>query len=286
MVHYEKLGLFAVAAILFVWLAPKTISVVMGSFAMMTTPRQRLADARPPARMPAGPDMTGAGFAREAVEAVGGDWPLASSINAVIVRLRERRQPSVARAGDQPNAIAAWKISVLGQAALYRITALAEAAAQSWNAHNPLGAALAAHALIGDAAALTEADRQLNDMSATADMPALDHYLTEQSFRDAISVPAVASGARSGAPVELLPASVRAASSTLGALTSVQAAGQFRLFGAMDKTGSSVRFAESECFDKAVLDPILAGLLVLEHAENVLADLDAIAARLASGQTA
>ena len=55
--HYQKLGLFAVAAALFVYLAPKGMGIMMGSVALVANPR-KLPGANSPGRQPERPRAT------------------------------------------------------------------------------------------------------------------------------------------------------------------------------------------------------------------------------------
>ena len=103
--------------------------------------RSRAADGEPehrPAPRAAGRSDV-PGFAREAVDAVEGDWDEISRINATVAQLADRKRRVVAREGDLLRSRVAWKVVAFEQAALQRVLALAGGTVRLWNLRSVRG---------------------------------------------------------------------------------------------------------------------------------------------------
>ncbi len=285
---YEKLGLFALGMVIFVVVAPKAMAFFMGSVASIATLSQPTipgapAEPRRPERRFAGSSTaTDIGFGRDAVESAGGDWHAASAINANLVRLQQRRRPSIVRDGDTPHAKITWKIAVSSQAALYRLVALADAATTLWNFRNPLGAIVTATSLLENTAAFVAFEQTLTQLTTTGDLSALDAYVTQAGFPNPLEGETGPSAAKSPAGITLLPPAAQSAHAQLAAMADRPALTQYRLFGTLDKTSISVAFSDSESFDKAVLDQLMVAVGTLKAVEIHLATIDALLEKIAA----
>jgi hypothetical protein len=100
------------------------------------------------------------GFAKEAVEAVGGDWEFASLVNSHLAAAGSKRIKSVRREGDLARSIVAWKIATLEQALRYRLCALAEGATSLLNQHNSVSAIVLARAVVETTALIIDFERK------------------------------------------------------------------------------------------------------------------------------
>jgi hypothetical protein len=276
--EYQKLGLFALGMVAFVWLAPKLLSIVLGGTAMMTVPRARIADARQPSRpltqTSAGPES---GFSQESVAEVGGDWDAVTSVNATLARLQQRRATTVSRQHEPILPKVAWKVEVAVQAALWRLVALGEAATRMWNARNPLGACLLARAALDNTAALADFNRRIENLALDGNLADIDALVTLRSFKTELD------GVDAEKRQSFTPSiGAKAAYEQLCVLTGPESVNQFTLFGHLDKTGTAVAFAESESFDRSILALIVASLRALEDAESIFVAIDGTLARLAA----
>ncbi|OSI96230.1 hypothetical protein, partial [Bradyrhizobium canariense] len=79
-----------------------------------------------------------------------------AAINREIVELAERRRKTIAVAGHLARSKIAWKIETFAEAVLYRLVALAEGTALSWNAAIPLPAFLCTRAVVETIALLVD----------------------------------------------------------------------------------------------------------------------------------
>ncbi len=283
---YEKLGLFALGMVIFVVVAPKAMAFFMGSVASIATlSRPTIGGAAPrqPERCAAERSAaTELGFGRAAVESVGGDWQAASEINAELVRLQQRRMPSIIRAGDTPHARLAWKIAVASQAALYRLVALADAATTLWNFRNPLGAIVTATSLLENTAAFAAYEQHLTKLVASSDLPALDAYVMQSAFANALDGTAAAQDTKAGTAIDFLPDAAQATYARLASMASTATLTNYRMFGTLDKTDTSVAFSDAESFDKAVLEQLMAAIGVIETLTDRFAAIDAVLISLES----
>jgi hypothetical protein len=283
---YEKLGLFALFMVIFVFVAPKAMGFFMGSVASIATTRRPPGVSAPPREaVRRGAERSGAtdlGFGRDAVEAVGGDWQTASTLNAALVRMQQQRNPAITRQGDILQSKVAWKVAVSAQAALYRLVALADAATTLWNFRNPLGAIITATAFLESAAAFAAFENTLTHLTEAGDLPAIDTFIMRTGFSNGLDGIADAAQSRTAAPIGALSASAQTAYVQLAAIADAHALTNYRVFGALDKTNTSVAFIDSESFDKAVLDQLLAAVSVIETLGERFAALEALLPKVAA----
>ncbi|HTV29035.1 MAG TPA: hypothetical protein VMF32_14715 [Xanthobacteraceae bacterium] len=88
------------------------------------------------------------GFSKDAIDLTIEKWEDVEKYNACLVRLMARRKPEVAVEGPLVESKTAWKLATLQQSLLYRICALANGAADAWNANNVTSALILGRALI------------------------------------------------------------------------------------------------------------------------------------------
>jgi hypothetical protein len=231
-------------------------------------------DPRAALRVASAAAPAGRGFDRQAVTSVGGDWETAARLNTVLARVQARRQPVVAREGALRTRIA-WKLAVFRQAALFRIVALAAATTNDWNARNVLGAALAARGLLEATALLQDFERRLQLLAGETDLAGIDALVTERGFASPLD-----GGATAGTDPALLPAlidaiaapdgSARADYDALSGLCDAGALGQYRVFGELDKAGTTVTFSAEAGYERGLFGHVLGSFGVLEAAEAAL----------------
>lgn len=111
-----------------------------------------------------------------------GDIQTVNEINAVIIRLSERRKTEIRIVAPLDRSKLAWKIAVYQQAVLYRIVMLATGVAQSWNFGNLLTSILAARAFVETTAVLQDFESQLSALLGTEDLIAIDYLVMNRTF--------------------------------------------------------------------------------------------------------
>jgi len=285
---YEKLGVFAAALVVFVWLAPKLMSLVLGSAASIAAPRGRPTNP-PGSDLPAeiGTTQTPSGFARYAVEAVGADWSDAADINTKLGYLQQSRLLAIMRDDKALRSLAAWKMAVCRQSALYRLVALSEAATIAWNSRNPVGAMTATIATIENAAVFCSYARRIAQHAAAPDFAGLEALADANGFSQAFDrTAATQDSSQVLQGLRTLPPRVQTAYERLSDLADPRFVVRHQLFGTLDKAGSSVCFSPEESFDKAVFDLVLAGMSVIQIIEPALEVFDLATAKLAERDAA
>lgn len=105
-----------------------------------------------------------------------------TSINDEIARLATRRRSTVAVTGYLARSKIAWKMETFAEAVLYRIVALAEGTALSWNAAMPLPAFLCTRALVETVALLVDFERRASALLDAEDIRGLDELAMNRIF--------------------------------------------------------------------------------------------------------
>jgi hypothetical protein len=93
--------------------------------------------------------------------------------NETLRRFRAERVEVLSVEGIYLQSKLAWKVAQYRHAVVYRLVALAEALAASWNAQNLVGCCLAARALIETASVLYESPTQLDVMRSNVTLSKL-----------------------------------------------------------------------------------------------------------------
>jgi hypothetical protein len=294
---YEKVGFGLIGIIVFFILATRLPPILMGGMARMMgagrrsdaadepeRPAPRTARA-PAARAPAAraPASDAPGFAREAVDAVDGDWDEISKVNTLLTALDARKQPVVAREGELLRSKLAWKIVAFEQAALQRVLALADGAVQLWNLRSVAGAVLCSRAVVETAAVLLDIARELGRRSAAGDLAAIDALLMQRAFGTALASLGDAAGTPPAVDLAgLIDAADREAPGTrarydiLVGLSAPDGLGQVRMAGEIDKSGTTVTFSETALFERGLLNQVAGGLQTLAVVQTALAEITAL----------
>lgn len=218
--------------------------------------------------------VTGSGFDRRGVEAVGGDWEETARLNAALAGLAALRQPRVVREGALRSRVS-WKVAVFRQAALHRVVALATGAAANWNARNVLGASLQARGVLEAAALLADFGRHLQRLTSAGDLAGIDALVMERGFASPLDG-AAGAGTQHGFDPALIDAGevsdglARAHYDALAGLCEAGALGQYRVFGELDKAGTAVAFSAEAGFEGGLFDHVLGGFAALVAAEAAL----------------
>lgn len=105
-----------------------------------------------------------------------------TSINDEIVRLAKRRRSTISVAGHLARSKIAWKIETFAEAVLYRIVALAEGTALSWNEAMPLPAFLCTRALVETVALLVDFEGRVSKLLNAEDLKGLDELTMNRIF--------------------------------------------------------------------------------------------------------
>lgn len=105
-----------------------------------------------------------------------------TTINEEIVALAALRRSSIAVAGHLLRSKIAWKIETFVEAVLYRLVALAEGTAHSWNAEMPLPAFLSTRAIVETVALLVDFERRVATLLAAEDLNGLDELTMNRIF--------------------------------------------------------------------------------------------------------
>lgn len=103
-------------------------------------------------------------------------------INNEIAVLAARRGPAIAVAGHLAKSKIGWKIDTFAEAVLYRLVALAEGAAHSWNADMPLPAFLCTRALVETVAMLIDFEPRVAALLQAKDLRGLDELTMNRIF--------------------------------------------------------------------------------------------------------
>jgi hypothetical protein len=227
-------------------------------------------------------------FNRSAVVAAGAEWEDVEAINAALAALQDRKKATLMRQGDLQASRTAWLIAVFEQAILYRITALASGAIAMWEARNPLGATLSARSLVESGALVLAMERQLGRLADAGKLAEIDAYVADRAF---VSQPGGwIEQARASRPVETLAlideadrvcAGVRFSYDRLSEIAGPEALGQYAVFGAIDRSGTSVEFRDAESLDTATFRLILNAARIVVPVAAALEAIDALVARTA-----
>jgi hypothetical protein len=284
---YEKLGIGLAVIVVFFFLATRLPPMLMGGAAkMMGAGRRSNAAADEPQSSPAPraagkSDVAGRsevpGFAREAVDAVEGDWEEISKVNALVAQLEARKQRVVAREGALLRSKVAWKIAAFEQAALQRTTALAAGSVRLWNLRSVAGAVLCSRSVIECAAVLLDAERELGRLAEAGDLAGIDALVMRLGFGGAAGpadLPGLIDACDRQAP------GTRARYDILAGLSDAGSLGQVGLAGDLDKSGTAVTFSDTAMFERGLLNQVAGGLQALAVAETALAGIDALIPRV------
>jgi hypothetical protein len=222
-------------------------------------------------------------FNRAAVNATGADWEEVQAVNTVLAQLQERKKATLGRQDDQLASKTAWLVAVFEQAILYRITALAGAAVAMWEARNPLGATLSARSLLESGALVLAVERDLRRLADGGKLAEIDAYMVERAF---VTQPGGwIEQARVARPVETLAlidaadqvcAGTRFCYDRLSEIAGPEALGQYAVFGAIDKSGTSVEFRDIESLDPSTFRLILNAARIVVPAAAALESIDAL----------
>lgn len=105
-----------------------------------------------------------------------------ASINHEIVGLAAQRRSKIEVAGHLARSKIAWKIETFAEAVLYRIVALAEGTALSWNEAMPLPAFLCTRALVETVALLVDFQMRVSTLLDASDLKGLDELTMNRIF--------------------------------------------------------------------------------------------------------
>lgn len=280
---YEKMGIALVGIAIFFLVATRVAPWLLGSAASMLTSSGGAAapgagQERRPAPRPARRSDTG--FAREAVDAVDGDWAEIEAVNDLLARLDARRQARVAREGDLLRSQVAWKVAAFAQAALHRVVALAAGSTQLWNLRNAAGAVECSRAVVEGASALLDVAAALGRLGEAGDVAGIDALVTRLGFADPLGGGGPARSKTD--PAKLIDACDREAPGTrarydiLANLADPEALGQVRMAGDVDRSGTAVTFPDAAMFERGVLSQVAGGLQALAVVETALSRIDAL----------
>jgi hypothetical protein len=239
-----------------------------------------------PATASVGPAVA---FNRAAVNAAGADWEEVQAVNTVLAQLQERKKATLGRQDDQLTSKTTWLVAVFEQAILYRITALAGAAIAMWEARNPLGATLSARSLLESGALVLAVERELRRLADGGKLAEIDAYVVERAF---VTQPGGwIEQARVARPVETLAlidaadqvyAGTRFCYDRLSEIAGPEALGQYAVFGAIDKSGTSVAFRDIESLDSSTFRLILNAARIVVPAAAALESIDALVNKAAA----
>ncbi|MGY4370563.1 hypothetical protein ACVW1A_006628 [Bradyrhizobium sp. LB1.3] len=115
-------------------------------------------------------------------DAASADAEALTSINDDIVRLAGQRRSTIVVVGSLARSKIAWKIETFAEAVLYRIVALAEGTAHSWNAAMPLPAFLSIRALVETVALLVDFQIRVSQLLEARDLKGLDELTMNRIF--------------------------------------------------------------------------------------------------------
>jgi hypothetical protein len=258
-----RIAIVIAAAIAFYYIAVFFMRVGMSGLAGMLSVGRNVAEPNAAPRRPAatsGGAGSGVAFNRAAVNAAGADWEGVQTVNTVLAQLQERKKTTLERQGDLLTSRSAWLVAVFEQAILYRITALAGGAIAMWEARNPLGATLSARSLLESGALVLAMARDLERLADDGRLAEIDAYVTERAF---VTQPGGwIEQARTARPVATLAlidsadqvcAGTRFCYDRLSEIAGPEALGQHSVFGAVDKSGTSVEFRDIESLDASTL---------------------------------
>jgi hypothetical protein len=287
-----KLAIVISAAIAFYYIAVFFMRVGMSGLAGMLNVGRGVAGpgAKPRQAGSAGGSAGAAiAFNRSAVVATGAEWEDVEAVNAALAALQARKKATLLRQGDLQASRTAWLVAVFEQAILYRITALAVAAIAMWEARNPLGATLSARSLLESGALVLAMERQLGRLADAGRLADIDAFVADRAF---VSQPGGwIEQARTSRPVETLRlideadrvcAGARFCYDRLSEIAGPEALGQYVVFGAIDKSGTSVEFRDAESLDPSTFRLILNAARIVVPVAAALEAIDALVAKAAA----
>ena len=105
-----------------------------------------------------------------------------AAINKEIVELAGRRRQTISVSGHLARSKIAWKIETFAEAVLYRLVALAEGTALSWNAAIPLPAFLSTRAIVETIALLVDFEARVGKLLEAEDLQGLDELTMNRIF--------------------------------------------------------------------------------------------------------
>jgi hypothetical protein len=239
------------------------------------------------------------GFTQAAIEAVGGDWRQIRDYNDSLIRLRDRRKTEITASGPLRLLLAskpkiAWKIAVLQQVLLYRVTMLATGCADMWNAQNLLSAILSARALIETVAVIDYVRDEITRLLASNDLDAIDALVTKETF--STRNPKLLETAPETQAINALTLvdrlakrrvpSMRTHYDSLSEWCHPNSNGHFITFADLDIDTGTVSFAETRRYELGMLHHIMAAFMLIRLVENWMDEIDALVLRVSAAQAA
>ena len=224
------------------------------------------------------------GFSKESIDLAAEKWDQIEGYNACLHRLLARRKRKAVVEGPLIESKTGWKLATLQQSLLYRICALANGAADAWNANNVPAALIVGRALM-ETVALTEFVRsELLRLGEPMDMAAaerIDELCNQQLFstRDEKKV---ADGHGHMARNILtyidkfdkkIP-SIRETYDFLSEWAHPNGSGHFFTFGEIDKQTGSVTFQESAPRVRGIQGHVVACFMLIQFVELAMDTFD------------
>jgi hypothetical protein len=226
-------------------------------------------------------------FRRPIVVASGADWEDVKALNTVLASLQARKKATVLRQGELLASKSAWLIAVFEQAVVRRILALVSGVTAMWEAGNPLGAALSARSLVESGAVVVAMERQLSALAEAGKVADIDTFIADRAF---VNQPGGwIDQARTARPVESLALideadraspGVRFCYDRLSEIAGPEAVGQYAVFGAIDKRGTSVEFSDKESLEASTYRLILDSVRIVVPVAAALDSIDALTVKL------
>jgi len=169
------------------------------------------------------------------------------------------------------------------------MTALVAGAIAMWEARNPLGATLSARSLLESGALVLAMQQELGRLADAGRLADIDAYVADRAF---VSHPGGwIEQARAARPVETLRlideaehacAGARFCYDRLSEIAGPEALGQYVVFGAIDKSGTSVEFRDAESLDPSTFRLILNAARIVLPVAAALEAIDALVPKVAA----
>ncbi len=293
-VHIPKLAIVIVMGVVGYYLASFIMKVFMSGFAGMASigggsdrpgPKSRRATTT------AG--SAAVAFERSIVVASGADWEQVQAVNAALEKLQERKAATLPRQGHLQTSKSAWLVALFEQAILHRIVVLVAGAMTMWDARNPLGAALCARGLLESGALVLDMERHLSRLAETGKQADIDTYVQERAF--VMEPGGWIEQARAARPVDVLKLvgeadsvcpGMRFCYDRLSEIAAPEALGQYAVFGAIDKSGTSAEFRDDESLEPSTYRLILDAARIVVPVAAALESIDALTLRVVAFEKA
>jgi len=287
-VQIPKLAIVIVMGVVGYYLASFIMRVGMSGFAgMASIGRGSNASGPRPSRSSASGNSAAVAFERSIVVASGADWEQVQAVNAALEKLQERKVTTLPRQGTLQTSKGAWLVALFEQAILHRIVNLVAGSITLWDARNPLAAVLSARSLLESGALVLEIERQLSQLAESGKLAEIDAYVQERAF---VSQPGGwIEQARAARPVDVLKLigeadrvcpGVRFSYDRLSEIAAPEALGQYAVFGAIDKSGTSAEFRDDESLEPSTYRLILDAARIVVPVTAALEAIDALALKV------